>query len=232
MKSLASLSKVLLLALMIGFGVSYAFATTGWQEPTQAPPGGNTPAPVNVGTVDQVKEAGLSLDKLAVFGQVVIQDGTQGAGKILTSDASGVASWTAGGGTSGVVWSGSRYIDALTDTSWTFTHNLGDTSYGVRLYFNPTTNSREGAMQIPVGLNGIDSGNNADYLYNVGLSARLYSDRVVILGPNGSATTHETGGYRERIIAEEWDSTATKLYYQHSKVKIYNSGYLFVDIVR
>jgi len=89
---------------MIGFGVSYAFATTGWQEPTQAPPGGNTSAPVNVGTVDQVKESGLSLDKLAVFGQVVIQDGTEGAGKVLTSDANGVASWgDTGGGSGGAI---------------------------------------------------------------------------------------------------------------------------------
>lgn len=79
--------------MIIGFGVSYAFAASGWQDPTQSPPGGNTPAPVNVGTVDQIKEAGLSLDKLAVFGQVVIQDGTQGVGKVLTSDTNGIAAW-------------------------------------------------------------------------------------------------------------------------------------------
>ena len=33
-----------------------------WQEPTQAPPGGNVPAPLNVGNTAQVKEGNLVLN--------------------------------------------------------------------------------------------------------------------------------------------------------------------------
>ena len=44
--------------------------------------------------------------KLEVAGQVKITGGTPGAGKVLTSDASGLASWQSGGGSGGVVATG------------------------------------------------------------------------------------------------------------------------------
>lgn len=40
-----------------------------WTAPTSNPPNGNTPAPVTVGKVNQVKEASLGLNGLAVFGR-------------------------------------------------------------------------------------------------------------------------------------------------------------------
>ena len=39
-----------------------------WTGPTQAPPDGNVPAPINVGTTGQVKNGGLGVDTLTVFG--------------------------------------------------------------------------------------------------------------------------------------------------------------------
>ena len=39
-----------------------------WTGPISTPPDGNTPTPVNVGTTDQVKNGGLGLDALSVFG--------------------------------------------------------------------------------------------------------------------------------------------------------------------
>jgi hypothetical protein len=39
-----------------------------WTDPTSAPPGGNVAAPINVGSTDQVKNGGLGVNSLAVFG--------------------------------------------------------------------------------------------------------------------------------------------------------------------
>lgn len=39
-----------------------AFYVIAWQEPTQAPPGGNVPTPLNVGKIGQSKEGGLILN--------------------------------------------------------------------------------------------------------------------------------------------------------------------------
>ncbi|MFA6536665.1 MAG: hypothetical protein WCT25_04540, partial [Candidatus Paceibacterota bacterium] len=72
------------------------------------------------GTIDQVKNAGLALNTLWVNGQVKITDGTEGDGKVLTSNAAGVASWQAAqaGGAGG----GSASLEYKTNTwtAWTF----------------------------------------------------------------------------------------------------------------
>jgi hypothetical protein len=47
----------------ISIGIAYA-----WSESTAAPPNGNVAAPINVGSTDQVKNGGLGLNSLAVFG--------------------------------------------------------------------------------------------------------------------------------------------------------------------
>ncbi len=44
-----------------------------WTGPTTAPPGNNVPAPINVGTSDQSKDAGLSVNALTVFGSQYVQ---------------------------------------------------------------------------------------------------------------------------------------------------------------
>lgn len=43
-----------------------------WTGPTSAPPNGNISPPVNVGTTDQVKNSGLALNSLAVFGNAIL----------------------------------------------------------------------------------------------------------------------------------------------------------------
>ena len=48
--------KILLAVLFLSMGVQYAFAWTG---PTQAPPSGNTPAPINVSATSQIKSGDL-----------------------------------------------------------------------------------------------------------------------------------------------------------------------------
>ncbi|MDP2648469.1 MAG: hypothetical protein Q8P19_01060, partial [bacterium] len=61
------LALAILMAIMLGASVISA-----WTGPTASPPNGNVPAPVNVGTTDQVKNASLGLNGLAVFGNAIL----------------------------------------------------------------------------------------------------------------------------------------------------------------
>ena len=67
MKPILQPIKTIILALLLAFSVSYVFAA--WSGPTATPPDGNTDAPVNVGIVDQIKDAGLGVNVLSVFGR-------------------------------------------------------------------------------------------------------------------------------------------------------------------
>ena len=58
--------KVAVIALAITLGITYAYAA--WTGPTATPPNNNVNAPINVGTVDQIKNAGLGVNSFAVFG--------------------------------------------------------------------------------------------------------------------------------------------------------------------
>ncbi len=57
-KDLLQTLKILLASIVLSFGISYVYAWTG---PLSAPPTGNTPAPVNIGAIDQVKAGGLGV---------------------------------------------------------------------------------------------------------------------------------------------------------------------------
>jgi len=74
---------VLVLVFAIGFLV---FA---WTEPVQAPPGGNVPTPINVGSTPQTKEAKLTIDAAGGGDALVIKTG--GDLRIYTSDNTGSA---------------------------------------------------------------------------------------------------------------------------------------------
>ncbi|MEK7641860.1 MAG: glycine-rich domain-containing protein [Patescibacteria group bacterium] len=97
------MKKTLSLTLIIlGFllGASALSAVAAWTAPGCAPTGCNTDAPINASSSPQTKYGPLTLNfsniyaiGLKVLGSVQIVDGTQGAGKVLTSDASGIASW-------------------------------------------------------------------------------------------------------------------------------------------
>ncbi len=130
MKNILQNLKLITLAIIFSFGLSYVYA---WTAPTQAPPGGNTSAPLNTSATDQYKGGGagttgglgieglirgytnaifdgsvgigttdVSAAKFTVVGTVKITGGVPGGGKVLTSDASGLASWETTGGSSGV----------------------------------------------------------------------------------------------------------------------------------
>ena len=68
-----------------------AFLVIAWTGPGSSPPNNNVSPPVNVGSTDQVKDAGLALNSLAVFGNTILS----GASRYLNF---GTISGTAGYG--------------------------------------------------------------------------------------------------------------------------------------
>jgi len=97
-----SLTSFILGALLFG-AASIIFAWTG---PTQTAPNGNVSAPVNVGTTDQVKSAGLSVNSLAVFGNAILSGASRylnfgtiaGSSGYGTRDNAGVMEYKHNGG--------------------------------------------------------------------------------------------------------------------------------------
>ncbi len=65
-------------ALALGLNVIHA-----WTEPTAVPPANNASAPINVSTADQIKDGGLGVGALAVFGDALIQGITETQGGLI-----------------------------------------------------------------------------------------------------------------------------------------------------
>ncbi len=64
--------KILLVAVVLSFGISYVYAWTG---PTVAPPGGNTPEPINIGGKQQDKAGNFRAGGLRSFGDLIVDNG-------------------------------------------------------------------------------------------------------------------------------------------------------------
>lgn len=73
MNHLSFRSTFALLALLFA-GLFIASTLQAWTAPSASAPSGNVAAPINVGTTDQVKNAGLSVNALAVFGNEYVQN--------------------------------------------------------------------------------------------------------------------------------------------------------------
>lgn len=88
----------LTLAIVLLFGASYALA---WTAPTAPAPGGNAPAPINTSATAQTKAGNLTISATTTTNGLRVLNGA-GVNKVLTSDASGNASWQAQTGGGGV----------------------------------------------------------------------------------------------------------------------------------
>ena len=62
------ITKFLILTIILTAALSVNYLFAAWVGPTEAPPGGNTSTPIHIGSTNQVKDGGLSLDALSVFG--------------------------------------------------------------------------------------------------------------------------------------------------------------------
>jgi len=86
----------LLIGVLVGASTLSVIAqSSGWVAPTATPPGGNVPAPINVGSILQEKVGGLWIKSgLAVDGNLIIATGSPVTGKVLTAvDNTGLATW-------------------------------------------------------------------------------------------------------------------------------------------
>ena len=113
MKDLVQNLKVIILSTIVVLGINVIYGA--WTDPTANPTGGNTEAPINVSSVSQTKQGGLNVSgplwadgglysqyNTYLAGSLRINNGSQGTGKVLTSDGSGFATWQNAPGGGGV----------------------------------------------------------------------------------------------------------------------------------
>lgn len=74
MRALFTTRQLFTTLFLLFIGLLAASALSAWTGPTATAPGGNVAAPINVGATDQVKNAGISVNSLAVFGSQYIQN--------------------------------------------------------------------------------------------------------------------------------------------------------------
>jgi hypothetical protein len=86
-----SFKQIFSLAFLLAAALLVAATLSAWTGPTATAPGGNVAAPVNVGTTDQVKDAGLSVNALTVFGSSYIQNklGIEQTNPVVALDVNG-----------------------------------------------------------------------------------------------------------------------------------------------
>ncbi len=93
--------------LVICFAI--AFYVVAWQEPSQVPPGGNVPTPLNVGPTGQSKSGGLILNTGGAVNGLIIDKGNLCLGSDCRS------SWPGGGIPSGMI----AMFDTSCPSGWT-----------------------------------------------------------------------------------------------------------------
>ncbi len=94
-KDIIQTLKILIAAAVLSLGISYVYA---WTAPPQAPPAGNTPAPLDVGIKAQNKTGALSVGKLSIGNSSVPTNTLEVSGtSLFGSTANFLGSVTAGG---------------------------------------------------------------------------------------------------------------------------------------
>jgi hypothetical protein len=163
----------LFVLLFISFAVFLAASVLqAWTGPTATAPNGNVAAPINVGTTDQVKDGGLSLDALAVFGSSYIQ------GKLGIGTAAPVVSIETPGTLK--IGSGGEPCQSVTEGS---------------LRYNSSSKTVEycnGTVWGPLGSTGV----SLDYTTTQESTGRIYgrSTNTTLDCPAGSVMTGIHGG--------------------------------------
>lgn len=98
-KKYISQVSLLVAGVLVATGLSIANAAGVWTAPTATPPNGNVDAPINVGASSQTKLGELRImnsfysQGAVIDGTIAILGGNPAAGKVLVSDADGLASW-------------------------------------------------------------------------------------------------------------------------------------------
>jgi trimeric autotransporter adhesin len=164
-------------------------------------------------------------EKLDIVGSIKIEDGTQGAGKVLTSDANGKASWqTAGGG-------GASELQKITEGGNTGWRILGrDTAYygnigsgAIDLSFNgvipSTTSGATGLYSVAMGINSTASGQistaigqettaSGSFSTAIGVGTNALAYASTAMGHYAAALGDRSIAMGDQAIASAYGSTA------------------------
>lgn len=89
-KQIINAIKITTLSAILIVGLNYANAA--WSGPTASAPDGNTPAPVNIGILSQIKNGGLGVNALSVFGDGLFT-GKATANRFCFTNGVCVSSW-------------------------------------------------------------------------------------------------------------------------------------------
>jgi len=144
-----SVGKLFGILFILFIGLLAASLLQAWTGPTGSAPGSNVSAPINVSTTDQVKNAGLSVNALSVFGRQYLQSGLNIGvltdNQITALDVNGSIKIGNGGETCGSVTAGAiRYNSSTTNleycdgTSWNVITSAKVTA-GSQTYSTPGT---------------------------------------------------------------------------------------------
>ncbi len=221
-KSLRGLnfSKMFAVFLILFSLILIATAVSAWTPPPANPPGGNVAAPINVGTENQIKNGGIGVNSLAVFGNAVLSgtnrylnfgDGALESGYGIR-DNNGViecknknGSWgTCGGGTSDGGGNASFLICSNSSTDPRCV--AATTNFGVGDANHRAINCRHQNPQTPgnVGLQ-LTYKSGIWYYYNVDSALVPCVDNTILVatwGVGGSGAGNFGGLY-----TENWDGT-------------------------
>jgi hypothetical protein len=173
-KTQKTLAKLLILTIAFTFALSVNYLFAAWVGPTQAPPGGNTPAPVHVGLITQTKDGGLIVGALRSLLDVYV-DGKVGIGTTNPSEALEVAgnikatqglqvgnTTNANAGT--IRWSGSDF-EGYDGSQWkSLTASSIAISSGQQTFTNSGTFTvPDGVTKVSISMSGGGGGGNGYY---------------------------------------------------------------------
>ncbi|MAZ29913.1 hypothetical protein CL655_01385 [bacterium] len=192
-----SLKTIIPLTIVCSLLVGYQYLGATWTEPGSNPPNDNAEAPINTGATDQVKNAGLSVDALAVFGDTLVT-GTTTSDRVNAAaycDENGQNCNAAGGDSIGV---GQTWQE--------FTIGLGGQRKAGTVYTNDT--GKPIMLSVVVGSNGvidIRTSSTSSWVrvagrYDYTNNLRFTLNTVV---PNNHQYRVDTGSWQPLII-DEW----------------------------
>src|SRR4051812_39663431 len=108
--SMRSRLPFVVLGLTIGLTFN-AVTVLAWAGPTGTAPNSNVTAPVNVGNVDQVKNAGLGVNSMLVTGNALLLGSSAGIGRYLNFDYTSLGTLGTGSAGYGIRDNGSGVLE-------------------------------------------------------------------------------------------------------------------------
>jgi len=206
LKQLLSTAKVVLLALVLSFGLSYALA---WTAPTATPPGANVAAPINAGNTAQEKTGGLTVGSLTTAGAVTA--GSVSAPNVLTTSATAQTK------------SGGLTVGSLTTTGLTNTGTLRVTSGAGATKVLTSDASGNATWQVPAVGSGDNLGNHTA-TQALNMAGNSITNAGSITATNRLTVSEANGAYTYITLRDDESPNGVKHVHANSNVVGFLSG--------